>query len=401
MITLIRRSQCTREVRGNRSRWNMLSWFWSWANSLALGCWLSLGATLLRGEEQAFIHPGLRLSDATLQVMSANLKAGNPVCRSAYEQMLTWPGYRDATSKILPSSLDYPPHDTREIIVGAYERPHTGQDEVLTDATAAYIHAMQWYVQRNPNEAKKSLALIQAISTSLTRIDPAHNGELAAAWSGNILCETAELLRSTYPTKPEDWTAFERLLRTVYYPIVIRFTKSEAGNWKAASTQCVLAMGVFLNDRTYYNQARTYFLSDEKSLGSLRGYVFPDGTTRETKRDQLHEQMGVLHLVNSCEIAWTQGEDLYSTDDNRLLKGLESTAERVLTTGVLVYDGWDIAYQHYHERKHLPTPKMDALRASKKWSGETWRYWTCGLWPKLTHRLPLPESAVSGAKSSP
>jgi hypothetical protein len=56
----------------------------------------------------------------------------------------------------------------------------------------------------------------------------------------------------------------------------------------------------------------------------------------------------------------------------------------------MVNDGWDIAYQHYHHRKNLPTPKMDALKASSKWSGETWRYWTCRLWPKMTHRLPIP-----------
>lgn len=347
----------------------------------------SLLSVLATVGAQTFQHPGLRLGDSTLRFMKANVLAKDVIVMSAYNEMMNWKGYRDGIQRILPSSQNYPPQPVSMIRVGPYEKPHTGQDEMMTDATAAYIHAINWYIYRHDADAKKAMEIFATWSTNLTRIDPWHNGELAAAWSGNILCEAAEIIRTTYPTSPKDWTTFDNMLRKVYYPVINNFSRTEAGNWKCASTQCMMSIGVFLNDTNYYNQAKAYFLSDAAALGSLRGYVHADGTTRESARDQLHEQMGVLHLVNTCEIAWTQGEDLYGAYDNLLLKGLEGTAERVLSKGVTVYDGWDIAYRHYHDVKKLPTPKMDALRASGKWSGQTWRDWTCGLWPKMTHRL--------------
>lgn len=341
---------------------------------------------------QTFQHPGLRLSDFTLRFMKTNVLAKDATVMSAYNEMVRWKGYRDGIQQSLPSSPSYLPQPTSVIRVGPYEKPHTGQDKMLTDATAAYIHAINWYVYRQDAEAHKAMQIFSAWSFNLTQIDPWHNGELAAAWSGNILCEAAEIIRTTYPTNPKDWTAFDNMLRKIYYPIIKNLSKNEAGNWKCASTQCIMAIGVLLDDTNYYNQAKDYFLSDETALGSLRGYVHTDGTTRESARDQLHEQMGVLHLVNTCEIAWTQGDDLYGAYDNLLLKGLEGTADRVLSTGAVVYDGWDIAYRYYHDLKRLPTPKMDALRDSGKWSGQTWRYWTCGLWPKMTHRLYNPRN---------
>lgn len=352
-------------------------------------CLLSLVS--VRVNAQTFQHPGLRLSNSTLQFMKTNVLKQNATVMSAYKEMMRWKGYRDGMQQTLPSSLSYLPQPVGIIRVGPYEKPHIGQDEMMTDATAAYIHAINWYVYRQDDDARKAMQIFNVWSSKLTQIDSWHNGELAAAWSGNILCEAAEILRTTYPTTAKDWSAFDNMLRKVYYPVITNFSRTEAGNWKCASTQCIMAIGVLLDDTNYYKQAKDYFLSDEAALGSLRGYVHTDGTTRESTRDQLHEQMGVLHLVNTCEIAWTQGDDLYGAYDNLLLKGLEGTAERVLSKGTAVYDGWDIAYRHYHDVEKLPTPKMNALRASSKWSGQTWRYWTCGLWPKMTHRLYRPD----------
>jgi hypothetical protein len=50
------------------------------------------------------------------------------------------------------------------------------------------------------------------------------------------------------------------------------------------------------------------------------------GQLQESGRDQAHAQLGIGLLAALCETARNQGDDLYSTDDNRLLKGFEYKA---------------------------------------------------------------------------
>ena len=84
-------------------------------------------------------------------------------------------------------------------------------------------------------------------------------------------------------------------------------------------------------------------------------------------------------LCTACEIGFHQGIDLYSADDNRLLKGLEYTAQYNLGNDVPFapfvdrtgkYKArqispmtrgrlsllWEMAYNHYHNRMGLEAP---------------------------------------------
>jgi hypothetical protein len=48
--------------------------------------------------------------------------------------------------------------------------------------------------------------------------------------------------------------------------------------------------------------------------------VLFDGLCQETGRDFTHSQWGIGGLIHFAEIAWHQGIDLYSENDNRLLQ---------------------------------------------------------------------------------
>lgn len=52
-------------------------------------------------------------------------------------------------------------------------------------------------------------------------------------------------------------------------------------------------------------------------------YVLESGKSGETCRDLVHTQYGLAAFLQSAEIAWKQGIDLYSEREERLLKGAE------------------------------------------------------------------------------
>lgn len=337
-------------------------------------------------EAQTFVHPGIRHSKADLDTMAARVFAGQEPWNSAYDTMLAWPGFRDGMLGRSPSSLSFTAAPCPLIDVGENNMPHTGQDEALTDATAAYIHALQWYVTGNSAHAEKTIEILNAWGTTLNSFNGIGK-ELSGAWICSIFCEASEIVRTTYPAgaPASRWTAFDGMLRTKFWPLLQNFKPTYNGNWDALITQAIMSMGVVLNDTTYYNTGRNYFVSGAGN-GSLPNYVAADGTTQESTRDQAHEQMGVLALTSSAEIAWKQGEDLYATLSNRLLLGLEGTAQRTLAGSGSTLPGWDIAYNHYHNRRSLATPQMQTLLNSSRHLGASWSRNTVGLWPLLMFR---------------
>lgn len=361
---------------------------------------LFVAALVPTSRAQAFTHPGVRHSRGDLELMNARVFANQEPWASAYDTMLAWPGFRDGMLGRTPSSLSFPPAPRPLIDVGENNMPHTGQDEGLTDATAAYIHALQWYVTGNPAHAEKTIEILNAWGNTLTTFNGIGK-ELTGAWLCSMFCEASEIVRSTYPAgaPATRWTAFDNMLRTKFWPLLQNFKPSYNGNWDALITEAIMSMGVVLNDRTIFNTGRDYFISGAGN-GSLPNYVFADGTTQESTRDQAHEQMGVLALVSSAEIAWKQGENLYATLSNRLFLGLEGTAQRTLAGSGDVLPGWNIAYNHYHNRVGLATPQMFAILGSSRHDGASWSRNTVGMWPLLLFRT-LYDPAIPATPPAP
>ena len=71
--------------------------------------------------------------------------------------------------------------------------------------------------------------------------------------------------------------------------------------------------------------------------------------------------MGIGALAGFAEIAWHQGIDLYSIENNRLLKGVEGTAKRVLATDYRRLAIWESMYNHYHNRMGFDMPYTETI----------------------------------------
>lgn len=102
-------------------------------------------------------------------------------------------------------------------------------------------------------------------------------------------------------------------------------------NWDLTAMCCVLATGLFCDDKAQVACAVEYFKHGE-GLGSIKNaipVVYDDGLAEwlEAGRDQGHALLGVGLMGTFCEMAWNQGIDLYGYDDNRFFKGAQYVAK--------------------------------------------------------------------------
>ncbi len=207
-----------------------------------------------------------------------------------------------------------------------------GNDELASDANAAYQNALMWWLTGEKAHKEKAIAILDAWGGSLQTIT-GHDKELAAALYGFKLVNAAELL---------EHKGFETCLRRAFIPVVKDFATFANGNWDTACIKMLLACGVFLGDKALFDKAVAYYKMGSGN-GRLTHYVINEtGQCQESGRDQQHVQLGIAHLAEAAEIAWNQGIDLYSADNFRLLKGFEYTAKYNL--------GEEVPFERYKDK---------------------------------------------------
>lgn len=274
------------------------------------------------------------------------------------------------------------------------------------DCNAAYYNALQWCITRDERHARKAMEILRGYASTIEDIS-GHDAPLCAGLQGFMLINAAEIMRYQYvaPKYADGWTAddtqkVEAMFRNVFLPVLrghLDRPPYSNGNWGGSVAKMLLAMGIFCNDEALYDEAVDYFLHS-KDNGSLPNYVGPTGQQQETGRDQAHAQLGLGVLAELCECAWKQGDDLYATLDNRLMKGYEYLAKLNLGYDVPYevwkdatgkYSNWmepgkkgmgefrsvfEIAFNHYTMRKGLKMPYVAEVlqRIRPEWQG-----WTC------------------------
>lgn len=94
----------------------------------------------------------------------------------------------------------------------------------------------------------------------------------------------------------------------------------------------VLDDGGFVNEATVHfvdwvSGGRGTTIEDWGYDDQIQHYIWENGQCEESSRDQGHSSLGLGAVADIAEIAWNQGDDVYSYMDNRLLMGLEYTAK--------------------------------------------------------------------------
>lgn len=255
-----------------------------------------------------------------------------------------------------------------------------GNVQMVMDGNASYQNALMWCITGKEAHAEKAVEIINAWAKTLTRMD-GRDVQLSAGLNGFKFVNAAELIRYTYPGwQPADVARSERMFKEAVLPPIMNFAPHANGNWDGACMKTMMAIGIYCNDRTLVDRAVRYFRSG-KGNGCLTHYVISEsGQCQESGRDQQHTQLGLALLAELCELAWSQGLDLYGEADNRLLKGFEYTArynlgddsvpfvEHTDTTGKYHHkkisaEGrnnlrpvFEMVWNHYQNRCGIPAP---------------------------------------------
>lgn len=327
------------------------------------------GTTGLR----AFTHPGLLHSADDLARMKAAVAA---------KESPVYDGYL-ALAAHARSKATYAIQNTGQITSWG-RGPTNFQNQAVADSAAAYQTALMWCVTGDRAYADKSRDILNAWSASLTAVTGA-DGPLGAGLQAFKFVNAAELLRHTgYDGwAEEDIARCEESFLRVWYPAISGYMLYANGNWDLTSIQSILAIGVFCEEPTLFEDALR-FAAAGAGNGSVPHRIVTDaGQGQESGRDQGHEQLAVGLLADAAQVAWNQGVDLYAFDDNRLLKNVEyaarynlggdvpfvpdldRTGKYIKTSVSAVGRGnlppiYEMAYAHYAGVRGLDTPYTKA-----------------------------------------
>lgn len=357
---------------------------------------------------QPFVHPGMLHTQDQLDTIKKRVQSGEQPWAAAWDSLRSGRG----------SALDFTPEPFAHVVRGPYGKPSIGDRQLSRSARAAYSHALQWAITGDRAHADKAIEILNAWSDLLWTFQD-NDAKLLAAWTGDDFCNAAEILRySDSGWKASDIEQFERMLRTVYYPLLARFFPEANGNWDAAIINTMLCIGIFCDDREIFDRAVNHYLRGPVNGGITR-YIYPSGQCQETTRDQAHTQLGLRELATACKVAWNQGVDLYSVADNRLALGFEYTARYMLGEEVPAYgppspqrrgrlsDIYESIYQHYHHVKGLDMPYVARAVEKKRYTRRWWSALTMyegpvdGQRESLGPPMPSTQAPLAGAQQGP
>lgn len=263
-----------------------------------------------------FRHPGLLHSRDDLDRMKAAVAAKESPVHDGYL----------AFSAHARSKSTYTIRNTGQITSWG-RGPTDFQNQAVADSAAAYQNALMWCVTGDRAHADKARDILNVWARSLTAITGA-DGPLGAGLQAFKFVNAAELLRHT---GYEGWTAddiarCERSFLDVWYPAVSGYMLYANGNWDLTAIQTILAIGVFCEEPTLFEDALR-FTAAGAGNGSVRGrIVTAGGQGQESGRDQGHEQLAVGLMGDAAQVAWNQGVDLWGCDGNRILANAEYAA---------------------------------------------------------------------------
>ena len=296
-----------------------------------LGAALALGgaamATTANAAPATFTHPGMLHTAGDINRAKVRVAAGTDPWLSGWNR-LTANSHSQST---------WTNRATATIIRGG-----TGQNYSLlyNDIAAAYQNALRWKVGGTEANAVCAANILNAWSKTLTSIGGNADRFLASGLYGWQFANACELMRDY---SGFDLAAAQQMMANVFYPMNNSFLTNHNdacitnywANWDLCNMASILAIGILNEDSAKYDQAVTYFKSGagNGSIAHAVPYLYTDadgyalGQWQESGRDQGHTVMGMGQMGAICEMAWNQGDDLYSYDSRRFMKAAQYVAK--------------------------------------------------------------------------
>ncbi|NUP23497.1 MAG: cell wall anchor protein [Streptomyces sp.] len=291
-------------------------------------------ATTADAAPATFTHPGMLHNAGDINRAKVRVAAGTDPWLSGWKRLT-------ANSR---SQSTWTNRATETIIRGG-----TGQNygQLYNDIAAAYQNALRWRVGGTEANAQCAATILNAWSRTLKTVTGNADRFLAAGIYGWQFANACELMRGY---SGFDLAAAQEMMVRVFYPLNNQFLTGHNdacitnywANWDLCNMASIMAIGILTDNAAKYDQALNYFKNGAGN-GSIQHavpFLYPGvegydlGQWQESGRDQGHTMMGMGQMGALCEMAWNQGDDLYSYDGRRFMKAAQYVAKYNLGNNV-------------------------------------------------------------------
>ena len=338
---------------------------------------------------QGLTHPGVVYSKPQIDFVKSKVTGNVNPWAAQFANLKTRKPTGGANATKVFYDLTWTPNPIAEVGRGSSGSPDQGGTDLMSDMTAALVHAMAWCYNNDRARASKSVEILNAWAAKLTKVlfdtTTWSDGKLLCGWVGSIMGRVVELMKNTgyVPTGSEkvpNWTAIDKMMRIILI-LPQGWHNGSGGNWIASFTDSIIQLGVALDDEDVFNDGvnkwrrvvpSLFWLNSDatknpwpKQMGapfcppwtmwdnstttaatikSIWGNPssWPDGLEFEMFRDLHHMAMAYSAIANGAETAWHQGIDLYGEEKNRLVAACELATKFIYEKWVLgkTPDGW-------------------------------------------------------------
>jgi len=327
--------------------------------------------TMFSAHARTFVHPGISHKLSDLDRMKYMVQAGKEPWKTSFANLQA--NQYASYNYVVKWSLDS---------IQVVENMSSNYEKFKYDALAAYYNSLEWYITGDKRYAEKSVEIFNKMVNIRSCVSAtASLGAGRVIWK---LLEGAEIIKSTYSGwKQADIDKFNAMLvypgysSTIshdadaehsFYWAMYQGDYGRHGNQGLMGVRGIMAMGIFMDNDKMYDRALRYlrgqthrsddlpypsgptFVNSSKNVTSsnsyyndyslyspytqntvqdygynevIKNYIWENGQCQESSRDQGHSILGVGMINNMCEMAWNQGDDLYSILNFRPLLGLE------------------------------------------------------------------------------
>lgn len=321
------------------------------------------------GFSRNFVHPGVSHKLSDLERMKYMVQAGKEPWATSFAKLQA-SSYAKYTYTVQWKT------DSVRVVDGW----SSNYEKFKYDALAAYYNSLMWYITGDVRHAQKCVQIFNAMENIRSIVTSTQSlGAGRVIWK---LIEGAEIIKSTYSGWQQfDIDAFKAMLVYPGYSTSVSHSSDTEhsfywamyngdfgrhGNQGLFGMRGIMAMGIFMDNEIMFDRALrylkgqshrsddlpyvsgptivsssptatnsyfdTYTLSSPYIQSTLEdygynevipNYIWENGQSQESSRDQGHGLLGVSIINTMCEMAWNQGEDIYGFLNYRPLLGLE------------------------------------------------------------------------------
>lgn len=300
---------------------------------------------------RSMLHNGILFSESDITRAKYGIDNEITPYYSTYQQLLNSEGLKSS----------YAPRPAKVIVRGPITGFTQNYPQLYVDAAVAYQVACLWTVTGDELYGNLAVKILTSWANTLENVTGNVERFLASGIYGYQLAVTAEMMRNYEGFTSDNQTLVKDMLLDIFYPLSYEFLTEHNGhgpndthywsNWDLCNIACGLAVGVYADRPDIYEYALEY-LHNGGGMGTLNK-TFPVILTpeesnntfglaegQESGRDQGHAGLEFAFLAIICQIAYLQGDDLWSYNDNVILKGAEYFARYNL--------GYNVPFKPYY-----------------------------------------------------